>query len=130
MELQPCVRCGKGLKQPQGINTTGDQAIAIYISGVSVGLRPRLISKAQRTVICMPCAVSIALGPAPESGAFNSVVYAILNDLNSRGTAVVEAAQQQKYNPRAPLKLMAGSKPDQSLARPTLRGSAAVLEAS
>ena len=129
MELQNCVRCGRGLKAPQGITTTGDRAIAIYISAVTVGLRPRLISKARRAVCCMPCAVSIALGPAPDSGAFNAMVYEILNDLNGRGTAVVEAAQEQKYNPRSPLKLMPGSRPDETLARPIL-SSPALPEAS
>jgi hypothetical protein len=122
MEVQHCVRCGRGLKAPQGITVTGDKAIAIYISAVTVGVRPRLISKARRSVCCMPCAVSIAMGPAPESGAFNATVYEILNDLNSRDTTIMEAAQEQKYNPRAILKLMPGSRPDETLATPILKG--------
>jgi ribosomal protein S27E len=68
MEIQHCVRCGKGLKAPQGINQTGDPAIAIYVIAKTVGVRPRATSPAQRKVFCVPCGVSIAQ-PVPDSRA-------------------------------------------------------------
>jgi hypothetical protein len=112
MEIQHCVRCGRGLKAPQGINTTGDRAIAVFISALTVGIRPRLKSRAQRQVFCMPCAASIALGPAPESGAFNFAVYGILCHLNSMGRIMVESAWEETNTPRLQLKRLPGSKPD------------------
>jgi len=118
MEIQPCIRCGRGMKAPQGINTTGDRALAVYITIVTVGMRPRLRSRLRRSVLCLPCAVSITFAPAPE-GAFNVSVFEALNELNDQSIAMIEAAREQKINPRAPLKLMPGSQPDRSLdARP------------
>ena len=115
MELQPCVRCNRPLRAPQGINSTGDQAIAIFISAVTVGVRPRLKSRAQRRVICMACAGSISLAPDPNTGAFNSAVYEILCDLSGRDMTIVQAAWAQKTNPRAQLQPMPGSRPDKTL---------------
>jgi hypothetical protein len=122
METQQCVKCGGELKAPQGINTTGDRQIAIYITAVTVGVRPRLRSRLKRSVICMQCAVSIAMAPEPE-GAFNKTVYDSLNEVNSQSTAIMEAAWEQKRNPRAPLKILPGSKQDRSLATPMLKGT-------
>jgi hypothetical protein len=115
MQLQPCIRCGRPLKAPQGINTTGDKAVAVFISALTVGVRPRLKSRAERRVLCMPCAGSIALGPAPESGAFNQAVYEILCDLAHHDMTILQAAWEQKANPRAILRPMPGSKPDKTL---------------
>jgi hypothetical protein len=112
MDIQHCVRCGRGLKAPQGINTTGDRAIAVFVSALTVGIRPRLKSRAQRQVFCMPCAASIALGPPPDSSAFNLAVYGILCHLNSMGTIMVESAWEETNSPRLQLKRLPGSKPD------------------
>jgi len=128
MEIQHCVRCGRGLKAPQGINVTGDKAIAIFVSALTVGIRPRLKSRAQRNVFCIPCAASISLGPAPE-GAFNLAVYGILRDVVSRDKTIVEAAWEQMTNPHGSLKRMPGSKPDKTLEAPLLK-VAALQEAS
>src|SRR5260370_34133172 len=98
MELQPCIRCGRALKAPQGINCTGDRALAVYITIVTVGMRPRQRSRLKRSVICLPCAVSIAFAPAPE-GAFNRTVYEALNELNEQSLAMLEAAREQRINP-------------------------------
>jgi hypothetical protein len=68
-------------------------------------------------VLCAPCAVSIAFAPPPE-GAFNRTVYDALTELNEQSIAMVEAARNQKINPRAPLKLMPGSQQDKTLASP------------
>lgn len=123
MEIQHCVRCGKGLKAPQGINVTGDPAIAIYVIAKTVGIRPRATSPAQRKVFCVPCGISIALGPAPESGAFNEAVYAMLLHLMEQAPAISQVAVTQKLNPNRLLKAMPGSKPDTSLDAPVLRGA-------
>lgn len=119
MEIQNCIRCGRGLKAPQGINVTGDKAIAVYITVVTVGIRPRQRSKLRRTVLCAPCAVSIAYAPPPE-GAFNNTVYDCLNELNEQSGSLVEAGREQKINPGARLKLMPGSQ-DQTLVQPVLK---------
>ncbi len=118
MEIQHCVRCGRGLKAPRGINATGDKALAVYITIVTVGIRPRQRSKLRRSVICPACAVSIAYAPRPE-GAFNGTIYDGLNELNQQSAAMVEAAREGKINPRAPLKLMPGSQ-DKTLSAPVL----------
>jgi hypothetical protein len=124
MEMQSCVRCGHGLRAPQGINQTGDPAIAIYIVAKTVGMRPRVTSPAQRRVFCAPCAVAIAFGPAPDNGAFNSAIYSMLVSLVSAGENVMEVAWHQKMNPSARRKLMPGSRADHSLSAPLLSGSA------
>jgi hypothetical protein len=127
MEIQNCIRCGRGLKAPQGINATGDKAIAVYITVVTVGMRPRQRSKLRRSVLCAPCSVSIAFAPRPE-GAFNNTVYDGLNELNEQSGAMVEAAREIKVNPRSPLKLMPGSQ-DKTLTAPVLK-TASLLSAS
>jgi hypothetical protein len=122
MEIQYCVRCGKGLRAPMGINQTGDPAIAVYVVAKSVGLRPRATSPAKRKIFCVPCGVSIALGPAPESGAFNEAIYSMLIDLISQAPGINQVAWEQKANPRAKLKLLPGSQPDKTLDVPAIRG--------
>lgn len=114
MEIQPCIRCGRGLKAPQGINSTGDRALAVYITIVTVGMRPRQRSRLRRSVLCLPCAVSMAFAPAP-AGAFNQCVHEALNELNEQSIALIEAAREIRINPRAPLRLMPGSRPDKTL---------------
>jgi hypothetical protein len=123
MEIQPCIRCGRGLKAPQGINQTGDKALAVYITIVTVGIRPRQRSRLRRSVLCPPCAVSMAFAPAPD-GAFNQTVYDALNELNEQSIAMLEAAREVKINPRSALRLMPGSQPDKTMAIPVLLPSA------
>ena len=122
MEVQYCVRCGRGVRAPQGINSTGDPAIAVYIMATSVGIRPRIKTPAQRRIFCTPCAVSIAFGPAPDNGAFNSAIYEMLVDLVTAGKNVIEVAWEQKSKPTARRKLMPGSRPDATLAQPLIEG--------
>lgn len=124
MEIQHCVRCGNGLKAPQGINSTGDPAIAIFVSGLTVGVRPRIKSRAQRKVFCMGCAASVALGPAPENGEFNTAIYFMLRELVSADKTIVEAAWTQLTNPHATLRRMPGSRADKTLEAPVLKVAA------
>jgi hypothetical protein len=121
MEIQNCVRCGGRLKAPQGINVTGDPAIAIFVSGLTVGVRPRIKSRAQRKVFCMGCAASIALGPVPENGEFNTAIYHMLRELVAADRTIVEAAWTQLTTPTATLRRMPGSRPDRSLEAPVLK---------
>ena len=116
MELQHCIKCGRPIKAPQGINTTGDKAIAIYLTVMTVGIRPRQRSRLRRSVMCPPCAVAVAYAPPPE-GAFNQTVYEALNDLNEQSGAMADAGREVKVSPRSELRLMPGSKD------PTLRTS-------
>lgn len=120
MEIQSCVRCGRGLKAPQGINVTGDKAVAIFVSALTVGMRPRIKSRAQRTVFCVSCADSIAKGPPPE-GAFNLAVYGILQDVVSRDRTISDAAWEMLAKPGTAVKRMPGSKPDKTLEAPLLQ---------
>jgi len=129
MELEACVRCGSGLKQPKGINVTGDQQIAFYLHATTVGIRPRIISVCKRIVICMKCAVAIAMSPMPE-GAFNVSAHEILSDMNAKGRTIIEAAWDQKINPHARPKLMPGSKPDETLATTEVLGVPILTAAS
>jgi hypothetical protein len=121
MEIQHCIKCGRALKAPQGINATGDKAVAVYLTVVTVGMRPRLRSKLRRTVLCPPCAIAILYAPPPE-GAFNNSVYDGLGEINEQGVQMIEAAREVKLNPRAPLKLMPGSQ-DKTLTAPILKHS-------
>jgi hypothetical protein len=124
MELQSCVRCGSVLRAPQGINQTGDPAIAVYVIAKTVGIRPRATSPAKRKVFCVPCAVSIAFGPSPENGAFNEAIYGMLLDLIAQSRKINDVAWEQKVNPPARPKLMPGSRPDPTLEAPLLSAPA------
>jgi hypothetical protein len=123
-EIQPCIRCGRGLKAPGGIHITGDRAIAVYQEVVTVGIRPRLRSKKRRNVFCVPCGVSIALGPRPESGAFASEIYEMLRDIVSQDPSLVAAAYDHLADPHAPTRRLAGSVADRTMDSPVLRAPA------
>jgi hypothetical protein len=120
-EIQPCIRCGRGLKAPGGITITGDRAIAVYQEVVTVGIRPRLRSKKRRNVFCVPCGVSIALGPRPESGAFASEIYEMLRDIVAQDPSLVAAAYEHLVDPHAPMRRLAGSVADRTMDAPVLR---------
>jgi hypothetical protein len=119
-ELQPCIRCGRALRAPGGINVTGDAAIASYHELVSVGQRPRTRSKKKRLVICQPCGISLALGPKPD-GAFNEAMHEMLVDMLRANPEMALIAVQQKLNPHEKPKLMPGSQRDKTLEMPVLK---------
>jgi hypothetical protein len=120
-QIQPCVRCGRGLRAPQGINITGDRAIAIYVGAQTVGFRPRVMSKKQRRPFCVNCAVSIANGPAPE-GEFNMLIYEMCKDIVRADKSIQDAAWEMLDNPGKTLPLMPGSKRDKTLESPVVSG--------
>lgn len=76
---------------------------------------------ARRRVICMPCKASIALGPAPQSGAFNEDVYEGCVELSEKNPDLIVIAHGQKFNPPTRPRLMPGSKPDETLDTRKLR---------
>jgi hypothetical protein len=57
----------------------------------TVGVRPRQKSAAQRICFCPQCAVSLAMGLAPE-GALNMAAWDMIRDLVSAEPAINEAA--------------------------------------
>ena len=110
LETRPCLLCRKPLKGPGGINVTGDPAIAVFISAVSRGLRPRLKTRAEQRVFCYPCALSIGMGlPPVEKGDLYVAVWELLRDLVLADDSVALAALTQLRNPRARLRRMPGS---------------------
>jgi hypothetical protein len=120
-EIQPCVRCGKSLRAPQGINITGDKAIAIYVGAQTVGFRPRVMSRKQRRPFCVNCAVSIANGPPPE-GEFNMLIFDMCKDIVRASKDIQDAAWELLDNPGKELPRMPGSKPDKTLDAPIVSG--------
>jgi hypothetical protein len=123
MKIEPCVRCGRALKTAENINESGDPAVVSYLILKTTGIRPRAIAHARRRSICMPCAVSIALGPSPHSGAFNEDVYEGLVELNEKTPALGGIAHTQKFDPPTRPRLMPGSKPDDTLTTKALTGA-------
>ncbi len=110
LETRPCLLCRKPLKGPGGINVTGDPAIAVFISAVSRGLRPRLKTRAEQRVFCYACALSIGTGiPPVEKGDLYVAVWELLRDLVLADDSVALAALTQLRNPRARLRRMPGS---------------------
>lgn len=65
--------------------------MAIYMFAQTVGIRPRQKSGAQRISFCPQCAVSLAMGPAPE-GALNVTAWNMIRDLIGSDPAMTEAA--------------------------------------
>jgi hypothetical protein len=112
LETRPCLLCRKPIKGPGGIHATGDPAIAVFISAVSRGLRPRLKTRAEQRVFCYPCALSIAVEiPPVERGDLYVAVWELLRELvlADADNSVALAALVQLRNPRARLRRMPGS---------------------
>lgn len=128
MKIEPCVRCGRALKTAENINESGDPAVIAYTILKTTGIRPRVTAAAKRRSLCMPCGISIALGPAPSTGAFNEDVYESLADLLKKSQSLGDIAWQQKMDPPRRPQLMPGSRADKTLTGPAL-GEPALSEA-
>lgn len=110
LETRPCLLCRKMLKGPGGINATGDPAIAIFISAVTRGMRPRLKTRAEQRVFCYACALSLGAGVPPiDKGDLYVAVWELLRDLVTVDDSVALAALMQLRNPRARLRRLPGS---------------------
>jgi hypothetical protein len=57
----------------------------------TVGVKPRQKSAANRICFCPQCAVSLAMGPAPE-GALNMVAWDMIRDIVSAEPSLNQAA--------------------------------------
>src|SRR3972149_7569399 len=112
MEIQPCVRGGRGLAVPAGINQTGDAAVSVWVFAQSLGIRPRVKSPSQRGVFCASCCVVVASDMNTPQGAFNVMVWNMLRDLAKQTSAFHEIPRLHIINPDARPALMPGSKPD------------------
>jgi hypothetical protein len=79
-----CLRCNRELE-------AGDKSVAVYLFAQTVGIRPRQKSPARRICFCPQCAVSLAMGPAPE-GALNIAAWQMIRDLVGADPSLTEAA--------------------------------------
>lgn len=86
MELSTfnCLACERQI-------TKFDESMAIYLFAQTVGLKPRQKSTAHQLRFCPTCAVSRAMGPAPE-GILNAVAYDMLREIVLRNFSVTQAA--------------------------------------
>ncbi|SPF42418.1 hypothetical protein SBA1_460015 [Candidatus Sulfotelmatobacter kueseliae] len=84
--MQPifCLRCRREIE-------TGKKSVAVYMFAQTVGVKPRQKSAAQRICFCPQCAVSLAMGLAPE-GALNLAAWDMIRDLVSAEPSLNEAA--------------------------------------
>lgn len=84
--MQPlfCLRCRREIE-------TGDKSVAVYMFAQTVGVKPRQKSTAQRICFCPQCAVSLAMGMAPE-GALNMAAWEMIRDLVSAEPSLNQAA--------------------------------------
>src|SRR5439155_22265909 len=69
----------------------GHKSVAVYMFALTVGVRPRQISAAQRICFCPQCSVSLAMGPPPED-ALNIVAWQMIRNLISSDPALNQAA--------------------------------------
>jgi hypothetical protein len=121
MKNEPCVRCRQQLRVGENIYETGDPACAGVVFCRSIGIRPRVKSKALRGLFCADCMISIAHQVHSPEGAFNEMVWEQLRDINRQTSAFYDVARMHLINPKAKLKLMPGSKSDGSLITSGLR---------
>ncbi len=115
MKIEPCVRCGLAVKTAENINETGQPCTIIYTVMRTSGVRPMARAAARRRVFCMPCSISIGIGPSPDSGAFNQDVYEGCKQLVEENPRLLSIGHEQKFNPATRPRLMPGSKPDGTL---------------
>jgi hypothetical protein len=84
--VQPlvCLRCRREIE-------VGGKSVAVYMFAQTVGVKPRQKSTAQRICFCPQCAVSLAMGMAPE-GALNMAAWEMIRDLVSAEPSLNQAA--------------------------------------
>ena len=79
-----CLRCNRELE-------AGEKSVAVFLFAQTTGVRPRQKSSARRICFCPQCAVSLAMGPAPE-GALNLAAWQMIRDLVGAQPNLTEAA--------------------------------------
>jgi hypothetical protein len=78
----------------------GEKSVTVYLFAQTTGIRPRQKSSAQRICFCPQCAVSLAMGPAPE-GALNLAAWQMIRDLVGAHPAMTEAAWETLHGSEA-----------------------------
>jgi len=68
----------------------------VFLFAQTTGVRPRQKSTARRICFCPQCAVSLAMGPAPE-GALNLAAWQMIRDLVGAQPALTEAAWENLH---------------------------------
>ena len=84
-----CLRCNRELE-------AGEKSVAVFLFAQTVGVRPRQKSPARRICFCPQCAVSLAMGPAPE-GALNLAAWQMIRDLVGAQPTLTEAAWEDLH---------------------------------
>lgn len=84
-----CLRCNRELE-------AGEKSVAVFLFAQTTGVRPRQKSTARRICFCPQCAVSLAMGPAPE-GALNLAAWQMIRDLVGAQPALTEAAWENLH---------------------------------
>lgn len=82
-----CIRCQ--IEVP-----ANDKAIGVFLFAQTTGIRPRRKSRAGKISFCPKCAVSLAMGPAPE-GAINEAAWFVIRNLVSADPLVAEIAWEK-----------------------------------
>ena len=95
MDHSFCLRCNREIE-------SGEKSVAVYLFAQTVGVRPRQKSSAQRICFCPQCAVSLAMGPAPE-GALNLAAWQMIRDLVGAHPALTESAWETLHGTGDPL---------------------------
>jgi hypothetical protein len=79
-----CLRCRRDIE-------AGDKSVSVYMFAMTVGVKPRQQSGAQRVCFCPQCAVSLAMGMPPE-GALNMAAWEMIRGLVSAEPSLNKAA--------------------------------------
>ena len=70
--------------------------MAVFLFAQTTGVRPRQKSSARRICFCPQCAVSLAMGPAPE-GALNLAAWQMIRDVVGAQPSLTEAAWENLH---------------------------------
>lgn len=84
-----CLRCNRELE-------AGEKSVAVFLFAQTTGVRPRQKSSARRICFCPQCAVSLAMGPAPE-GALNLAAWQMIRDVVGAQPTLTEAAWENLH---------------------------------
>jgi len=82
-----CIRCNTKV-------SANEKAIGVFLFAQTTGMRPRRKSRAGKISFCPECAVSLAMGPAPE-GAINEAAWYVIRNLVSADPGVTEVAWEK-----------------------------------
>jgi len=82
-----CIKCRSNI-------APSEKAIGVFLFAQTSGIRPRRKSRAGKISFCPGCAVSLAMGPAPE-GAVNQAAWWVIRNLVSADPGVTEIAWEK-----------------------------------